>query len=354
MIVTGSQAQIGFIIGSGNVNRGIYDYTNGSWMIYRDASTNIHMGGTVTSYQSYPLAFRTSTGSCDWLFHHDGNHFYITQASAKGQTAFGAYRPIALRNDGCIGLAGWAIVAYNGGNVGIGYNTHTPTLSYKLDVNGDIRATSRIEITSTGGFHRSSTNNPGSSWNWGEAAFATGIQNNGNQTPILMAVRAGAGWDATGANRLFAMELLNSGGQLWMAFGGAQRYQFTSGGVFYASAGIWSNGYVSGKGNAGSSDARLKRGLEPIELTVRDIAGAPLVEFDWVDGSGRDMGTIAQYWLTRCKRAVRETPDGYYALDYGKLAVAIGISLARTVADHERRLDKHEMRIENLERRIAA
>lgn len=38
MIVEGSANKIGFMIGSGNVNRGIYDYTNSKWIFYKDDS----------------------------------------------------------------------------------------------------------------------------------------------------------------------------------------------------------------------------------------------------------------------------------------------------------------------------
>lgn len=39
--VTGSQNSISLMIGSGNVNRGIYDHTNNKWMIYADANNQI-------------------------------------------------------------------------------------------------------------------------------------------------------------------------------------------------------------------------------------------------------------------------------------------------------------------------
>lgn len=39
--------ELDLLIGSGNVNRGLYDMTHKSWMIYRDSSTNIYMVGNV-------------------------------------------------------------------------------------------------------------------------------------------------------------------------------------------------------------------------------------------------------------------------------------------------------------------
>lgn len=42
LIITGSKYKIGFEIGSGNENRGIYDFTNSGWLMYRGAGTNIY------------------------------------------------------------------------------------------------------------------------------------------------------------------------------------------------------------------------------------------------------------------------------------------------------------------------
>ena len=58
----------------------------------------------------------------------------------------------------------------------------------------------------------------GSGWNTGHGAFSVRIHNNSNQTPILVAYRNGT--NDTGANRLFALELLNSGSQLAFGMGG--------------------------------------------------------------------------------------------------------------------------------------
>ena len=53
LIITGSSYKIGFMIGSGNVNRGIYDYTNNNWTFYCDGSdayiTNWASKGSATN-----------------------------------------------------------------------------------------------------------------------------------------------------------------------------------------------------------------------------------------------------------------------------------------------------------------
>lgn len=58
----------------------------------------------------------------------------------------------------------------------------------------------------------------GSSWHNGDGAFTVRIHNNSNQTPILLAYRNGT--HDTGANRLFALELLNSGSEIRFGMGG--------------------------------------------------------------------------------------------------------------------------------------
>lgn len=61
-------------------------------------------------------------------------------------------------------------------------------------------------------------NPAGSSWNNGQGAFQVAIPNNNNQTPLLLAYRQAT--DTSGANRLFALELSNSGSQLAFGMGG--------------------------------------------------------------------------------------------------------------------------------------
>ena len=58
----------------------------------------------------------------------------------------------------------------------------------------------------------------GSAWNNGNAAFSVRIHNNENQTPLLLAYRNST--VDTGENRLFALELLNSGSEIRFGMGG--------------------------------------------------------------------------------------------------------------------------------------
>lgn len=61
------------MIGSGNVNRGIYDVVRDNWMLYRDSSTNIYMNGNVlatggiTAYSSSDIRLKQDLRKLDYL-----------------------------------------------------------------------------------------------------------------------------------------------------------------------------------------------------------------------------------------------------------------------------------------------
>lgn len=69
------------------------------------------------------------------------------------------------------------------------------------------------------------------SWNSGYGAYNTSVPNDNAQTPLLVAYRSGQTPEATGANRLFAMELLNSGASLRLCLGGAHKMAINKGGL---------------------------------------------------------------------------------------------------------------------------
>lgn len=213
----------------------------------------------------------------------------------------------------------------------------------------------------------------GNSWNNGYGAYNVAITNNSSQTPLLVAYRSGQSQAVTGANRLFSMELLNSGSLMYLCFGGGMRYSLTSNGVFYASAGMYSNGYVSALGQ-NSSDARLK-------TNIRDFKATSLIRqlhpksFEWNDlakskfevfrNTGTQYGLIAQ----DVKEVMPEWVDdnligsGYMGIRYDKLIPVLlqgeieTISRVETLEDKVRRLEKEngklKKRINELERRAS-
>lgn len=71
--VSNGTYDIRLMIGSGNVNRGIYDVSTGDWMLYRDSSMNIHMNGYVlatggiTAYSSSDIRLKQDLRKLDYF-----------------------------------------------------------------------------------------------------------------------------------------------------------------------------------------------------------------------------------------------------------------------------------------------
>ena len=101
-------------------------------------------------------------------------------------------------------------------------------------------------------------------------------------------------------------------------------------GTIHSTTGIWSDGYVSAKGQNTSSDMRLKNILNDVVLNVSDIANAPSVRFAWKNGGGVDVGSSAQYWQGLLPDAVKER-DGMLEMQYANIALLSAIAIAKRV-----------------------
>ena len=130
--------------------------------------------------------------------------------------------------------------------------------------------------------------------------------------------------------------------------------------TIYAKTGMYSDGYVSAKGNNSSSDIRLKNILQYMELNVNMFAKAPLFKFSWKSNPNMiEIGSSAQYWKTTLPDAVKER-EGYLEMGYGNIALAGVITIAREVESIEQKVKRLEIenkklkeQIRKIERRIA-
>ncbi len=96
-----------------------------------------------------------------------------------------------------------------------------------------------------------------------------------------------------------------------------------------------------------SSDLTLKDNLTPVTYSVSDIAKARAVEFDWKDGRGHSMGSIAQDWLGIAPALVHGE-EGNMSLAYGQLALVNTIIEAREIETLKARVAELEAEVERL------
>lgn len=109
-------------------------------------------------------------------------------------------------------------------------------------------------------------------------------------------------------------------------------------------------------GGAFGSDIRYKDITSYRQLDLATIADAPLFTYKWNDREDKveHLGTSAQYWLdTQFRDAVNTANKDFYHLDYGALAVGIGISVAREVKGVKTEVQLLREKVSQLEQELA-
>ncbi len=205
------------------------------------------------------------------------------------------------------------VCCVGGGNVGI--NTTAP--GYTLDVNGSLHVRTLVYFDSTARIN-------GDIWTNSQFFFNTPGY---DQQPYM-----------SGAFGKFNLAFHRNG--VWvdtvMTISPDGAADMT--GPLHVGKGIYTEGYVSARGQNPSSDARLKDVTGNVELDIRDIARAPAVFFRWKDTGGEDVGSIAQYWQALMPQLTPRTPSGMLGLQYDKAALLGVVTVSRKVLDHEERI----------------
>ena len=299
-----------------------------------DVSGNITGAGLISASgeisTSSPNAFRMTYGNYGAFFRQDGQALYLMLTNSGNQAGtFNSYRPYMVEfATGTVKICGTSgLTVLTGGNVGIG----TSNPAYKLDVNGTTRINANLYLCSHGQSYFGLGTGDGATW----ATYNVKLH-----LHYGMAIAD----DADNINFLIDARLGN----------------FSAKGTVSATKGIWSDGYMSAKGINTASDMRLKRRMEDVALTVKDVAEAPVYRFAWINGGGIDVGSTAQYWGAKVPELTHLLSDGIHlGLDYGKAAV-VGLvpvakaTLANTldIAEHGRQLKELDSRIASLERQL--
>ena len=100
------------------------------------------------------------------------------------------------------------------------------------------------------------------------------------------------------------------------------------------------------------SDQRKKTILNHVELSLKQIADAPLIEHYYNSDQEKitHVGSIAQYWAELNDWFCKKDTEGFYTMEIQNAALASAISIARHLERYESKTDK---KIRQLKKRIS-
>ena len=90
------------------------------------------------------------------------------------------------------------------------------------------------------------------------------------------------------------------------------------------------------------SDQRKKTILERVELTLKEVADAPLIKHYYNSDEEKTVhvGSIAQYWAGLNDWFCKEDGEGFLTMEIQNAALAGAISIARELSRYESKTDK--------------
>lgn len=196
-------------------NRHLF-YTGSNWSMFINSSGNVTLGTSDLASSVNRLFVYDGAISGDiWadagqVMLVSSNAYYL--ALTTNESGYSELQS-GQRNIGAMPL----ILQKKGGNVGIG----TGTPHYKLDVDG----TSRAKLYYAKGLY-----SYGYNWNNGAGGLNVEVPNDIGQTPLVVGYRTGTSPVTAGVDRLFALELLDTGDELRYSWGGAEKHVFYNSG----------------------------------------------------------------------------------------------------------------------------
>ena len=279
-----------FCLGYDSAESNYDSYLDGYNLYFR---TNSSHTKALTIDSSGVLAINTSSNA------YTNSTLVWKNLSSTSTTIYGR---IGTNDSGDMGIYARGSVILRGGATG----SSAPAYGIKLDTQGTANITSSNahtivlnRATSSGGSYIKSYANNQTRYSW---AFGT---NNTHQFSIWYQ-------DTTNSIDLQKMCLDSSGNML--VTGGVTMY----------------------------SDERKKTILNHVELTLKEVADAPIIEhyYNSDEKKTTHVGSIAQYWAGLNNWFCKKDDDGYYTMEIQNAALASAISVARELIRYESKTDK--------------
>ena len=141
--------------------------------------------------------------------------------------------------------------------------------------------------------------------------------------------------------------------------GSSAKFQFWNAVADTAVVQIFTSGdFLTTGGITMYSDIRKKTKLQDVELTLQQIADAPLIEHYYNSDSNKTthVGSIAQYWAGLNDWFCKLDSEGFYTMEIQNAALASAISIARELVKYESKTDRKirllKQRVKELEDKI--
>lgn len=141
--------------------------------------------------------------------------------------------------------------------------------------------------------------------------------------------------------------------------GSSARFQFWNAVSNTAVVQIFTSGdFLTTGGITMYSDIRKKTKLQDVELSLKQIADAPLIEHYYNSDSNKTthVGSIAQYWASMNDWFCKLDSEGFYTMEIQNAALASAISIARELSRYETKTDRKirllKQRVKELEDKI--
>lgn len=140
-------------------------------------------------------------------------------------------------------------------------------------------------------------------------------------------------------------------GNMYLSSVAANWNVFNNAGTQLFSVNVNGNVLASG-GITMYSDIRKKTKLQDVELSLKQIADAPLIEHYYNSDSNKTthVGSIAQYWASMNDWFCKLDSEGFYTMEIQNAALASAISIARELTRYESKTDRT---IRKLKKRIS-